>query len=89
MHVTLESLCWYLNGRGCLEERVLREPGGEGVFIEFACRMKSGKSCRAVLAAERWSSAVPARVLAGLGKRLAPCLGRGWQTRIPPEGPFA
>jgi hypothetical protein len=89
MHLTVDSLRRYLNDRGCLEERVLRSTGGEAVFIEFACRTKAGKSCRAVLGAERWSSAIPERILVRLGKQLAPCRGRSWLTRIPPEDPFA
>jgi hypothetical protein len=58
------------------------------VFIEFVCRTKAGKSCRAVLAADLRSEGVPSRVIQKLGRQLAPCLGRTWLAQIPPEDPF-
>ena len=86
--VTLNALRRYLNDRGCIEERVLRSTSSERFHIEFACRTKSGRHCRAVLGADHIGAAIPANLLARLGRELAPCLGRGWIARIPAEDPF-
>ena len=88
MYLTLEALRRYLNSCGCLEERVLRPTGEDIVFIEFICTKKGGKVCRAVVTAAAKAPPIPGRMLEGIGKQLAPCLGRGWQTRIPREDPF-
>ena len=88
MHVTLNALRRHLNDRGCTEERVLRAAGEEMMFIEFRCRMKAGKTCRATLAADNRALEIPAFALTKIGKALAACLGNGWHTRIPAENPF-
>ena len=88
MDVTLNALRRFLNQSGCIEARVLHDPGSATIFIELRCERKTGASCRAVVALDRQMPFVPERVLKKIGRDLAPCLGRGWQTRIPQEDPF-
>jgi hypothetical protein len=85
---TLNALRKFLRDSGCLEERSLGVAGRGSIFIEYRCEMKRGKICRAMLAADASGGPVPADVLADIGRRLAPCLGRGWTKRIPAENPF-
>jgi hypothetical protein len=86
--VTLNALRRYLYDRGCMEERTLKSTASERFHIEFSCRTKSGRHCRAVLGADQSGAEIPSPVLARLGRELAPCLGRGWIARIPDENPF-
>jgi hypothetical protein len=86
--VTLNALRRYLNDHGCMEQRILRSASSERFHIEFFCRTKTGRHCRAVLGADHSGAEIPANLLARLGRELAPCLGRGWIARIPAEDPF-
>jgi hypothetical protein len=85
---TLNALRKYLADHGCVEERVLRVPERGTIFIQWLCRMKKGTMCRAVLAMDGAGGEVPPGAMTELGRRLAPCLGRGWITSIPEEDPF-
>jgi hypothetical protein len=85
---TLNALRKFLRDSGCLEERSLGVAGRGSMFIEYRCETKRGKMCRAMLAADAQGGRVPAEVLADIGRRLTPCLGRGWTKRIPEENPF-
>jgi hypothetical protein len=78
MTVTLNALRRFLNRSGCIEERVLYDPGSASIFIEFRCVRKSDRACRAFLAIDRQAPQIADRVLTRLGRELAPCLGRGW-----------
>lgn len=89
MTVSLNALRRFLRDSGCIEERVLHDPGSAMIFIEFRCIRKSEESCRAILAADRESPQLADRALARIGRYLAPCLGRSWVTQIPDEDPFA
>jgi hypothetical protein len=84
----LNALRRFLRDSGCLEERSLGVAGSGSIFIEYRCETKRGKTCRAMLAADVQGGRVPAEALRELGRRLAPCLGRGWTQRIPAENPF-
>jgi hypothetical protein len=86
--VTLNALRKFLRSAGCTEERVLGVAGDGSIFIEYVCPMKRGTRCRALLAADAQGGRIPAEALADLGRRLTPCLGRGWTKRIPEENPF-
>ena len=86
--VTLNALRRYLADRGCIEERVLRVPQRGTIFIQWLCRMKKGVACRAVLAMDVAGGRVPLAALTEVGRRLTPCLGRGWIASIPEEDPF-
>lgn len=88
MPVTLNALRKFLNNSGCIESRVLHDPGSAIIFIEFRCARKPGRPCRSVVAVDRQAPHVAERVLKKVGRDLAPCLGRGWETRIPQEDPF-
>jgi hypothetical protein len=88
MPVTLNALRKFLNSSGCIESRVLHDPGSAIIFIEFRCVRGTGKSCRSVVTVDRQAPHVATRVLKKIGKDLAPCLGRGWEARIPQEDPF-
>jgi hypothetical protein len=86
--LTLNALRKYLNGRGCTEDRVLQSTATGRFHIEFSCKTKTGRNCRAVLGADQAGSQIPQNILEKLGRELAPCLGRGWVSRIPAENPF-
>jgi hypothetical protein len=58
--VTLNALRKHLRDFGCIEERVLHSPGMERFHIEFCCRTKSGRCCRAVIGTDRSGSRIPA-----------------------------
>lgn len=88
MYVTLNALRRFLRDRGCLEERVLRDPASSRIHIEFRCTMKRGRVCRAVLGVDRTDTRVPPTLLEVLRRQLAPCLGRSWVNQIPDEDPF-
>jgi len=88
MPTTLNALRRFVSGAGCIEERVLYDSSSASIFIEFRCMQSAGKSCRAVIAVDRQAPWIPDRVLSRVGRDLAPCLGRGWNTRIPEEDPF-
>jgi hypothetical protein len=88
MSASLNSLRKFLRNAGCIEERSFGVVGRESLFIEFVCRMKTGRSCRAMLATDGRGGLLPDEVLADIGRELAPCLGRGWTRRIPEEDPF-
>jgi hypothetical protein len=88
MPATLNALRRFISAAGCIEARVLYDPSSASIFIEFRCLLGVGRSCRAVLAVDRRAPWIPDRVLSRVGRDLAPCLGRGWHTRIPDEDPF-
>ena len=85
---TLNALRKYLANHGCVEERGLRVPERGTIFIQWLCRVKKGTSCRAVLAMDVAGGHVPLGALTEVGRRLTPCLGRGWISSIPAEDPF-
>ena len=62
--------------------------GRGSMFIEYLCRTRGGRACRAILATDAQGGAIPAEALAEMGRKLAPCLGRRWIDRVPQEHPF-
>ena len=88
MPATLNALRRFLADSGCVEERVLRDAASTTIFIEFRCARKSGRVCRSVIAIDLQAPQLVDRLLERIGRNLAPCLGRGWETRIPQEDPF-
>lgn len=88
MAVSLNAVRKFLHDSGCIEERSFSVPRKETLYLELVCRMKRGRVCRALLAADAQGGFIPVDVLTELGRQLAPCLGRGWTRRVPPEDPF-
>lgn len=86
--MTLNALRRFLRDSGCLEERTLQIAGSGSLFLEYVCRTKQGRSCRAIFAADLQGGQMSDATLAGVSRRLAPCLGRSWLKRVPEENPF-